>query len=172
MDYGLGSGKNAKKTERCMAKAAGIERKIKKGADREKMAREDTTFDKMPKEAYIALSKKGGRASGAARRRKKSMREWAEVILNSREVDAEKVRLWQEAGIDDEMTKMAAIVLNLCNMAAEQGKDSIAAYREIQNLLGEEAFAAAEGQATPDIKERARRVLAVLECERTRRGME
>lgn len=134
------------------------------------MAREDTTFDKLSKEEHIAISKKGGRASGAARRRKKSMREWAEIILNSRECDEGRLGAWQAGEIGEEMTKMASIVLHLCNMAAGEGKDSIAAFREIRSLLGEEAPAAVDAALRPGLKEQTARILAVMDRESKHRA--
>lgn len=79
--------------------------------------------------------KKGGIASGKARRRRKSMQTAAKMILHLKPTDADTIKMLREAGMpDDEMTNMTAVIVAMTKKA-QAGNVQAAAF--LRDTLGE-----------------------------------
>jgi hypothetical protein len=70
------------------------------------------------KDNAVEIGRRGGIASGVAKRRNKSMKEAAEAILNAQMVNPKTKKLLEEAGIDPEqMTNFMSICVGMLKKA-------------------------------------------------------
>lgn len=80
------------------------------------------------------IARKGGVASGAARRRKRTERELALMIANSKVVDEDDIRELAECGLEGEdATYLALMLLHLFQKAMN---GDIPAIKEYRNIAG------------------------------------
>lgn len=76
-------------------------------------------FDERTESEAREISRKGGIASGAARRRKKSMREAADLFLSLPVSDKRKQSMFARLGIEaDDMDNQMAVIVGLTGAAA------------------------------------------------------
>lgn len=86
------------------------------------------------KEEQREIQRKGGVASGAARRRKRTERELALMIANSKVVDEDDIRELAECGLEGEdATYLALMLLHLFQKAMN---GDIPAIKEYRNIAG------------------------------------
>lgn len=94
-------------------------------------------FQELTEEEHRAIARKGGKASVEARRKKKAMREVAEMVLGSKISDSdEKIRQQlKEKGVsDDDMTYQTAVVFATLGQAL---KGNVKAVTELRDMAGE-----------------------------------
>lgn len=105
-------------------------------------------FDERTEEEQREIRASGGRASGAARRRKRALKEAADLYLSLPVSDRRKWNALAKRGIDPEdIDNQMAMIAGLADAAAE---GDARAGRLIVDILGEEAGGAKEtqGQST------------------------
>ena len=97
------------------------------------MAKEDLVpMNKRTKEEQKRIARAGGKASGVARRKRKSMKEALELIMEMQATDANKKKLAKK-GIDVETNEdVMAAAMTLAAMAGDTK-----AYSAIANVRGE-----------------------------------
>lgn len=94
-------------------------------------------FQELTEEEHRSIARKGGKASVEARRKKKAMREVAEMVLGSKISDNdEKIRQQlKEKGISEEdMTYQTAVVFATLGQAL---KGNVKAVKELREMAGE-----------------------------------
>lgn len=91
------------------------------------------------KEEVKANSAKGGRASGEARRRKKTFKQLAQLVL-SLPPSEEKVKELMAAGFaDDDINNKVAVIANLIKISQlENNPQAVAAFKALVNVTGED----------------------------------
>lgn len=95
-------------------------------------------FNELTEEEQREIASKGGKASVEARRKKKAMREVAEMVLGSRISDKDKkiIHMLQEKGISEEdMTYQTAVVFATLGQAL---KGNVKAVKELRAMTGED----------------------------------
>lgn len=93
-------------------------------------------MNKRSKNEVRELASKGGKASGEARRRKKTLKEYAEILMSLDVKDARKIRSMEHAGIpEDECNNKMLVAFSI--MRAAQAGD-VQAARELRSILGED----------------------------------
>ena len=103
-------------------------------------------MNRRTKEEQRKISSAGGKASGKARRAKKTMREYAELLLSLPVSDQRKWNKLSRLGIpvwsiDNKMAVIAAIV-----QAAQAG--DVQAAKELRSIIGEDAPQTSYGNET------------------------
>ena len=100
-------------------------------------------FDERTESEARELGKKGGIASGAARRRKRALKEAADYFLSLPVSDTKVRSRLSKAGIDpsDIDNQMAMI----CGLHAQAAKGDAKAAKVLIDLLGEDSGADSEG---------------------------
>lgn len=112
-------------------------------------------LDKRTKEEQRAICSNGGKASGVARRRKKSLKEAADLFLSLPVADKKQWNKIAKQGVDPEdVDNQMAIIAGL-SMKAAKG-DSKAA-KVLFDLLGEDASAPPENKREEDALSKALR---------------
>lgn len=105
-------------------------------------------FDQRPESEQRAIRSAGGRASGASRRRKKSLREAADLYLSLQVSDK---RVWNKLSRDgvepEDIDNQMAIVAGLSLKAM---KGDAKAAKTLFELLGEQTAGAAANDAEDD----------------------
>lgn len=97
------------------------------------------------------IGSKGGKASGAARRAKRTMREYADLLLSLPVSDRRKWNKLARAGIPPEGCDNKMLVVFALMQAAQAG--DVPAVKELRNLIGEgDANASDTGQLEDLIK--------------------
>lgn len=82
------------------------------------------------------IGSKGGKASGAARRAKRTMREYADLLLSLPVSDRRKWNKLARAGIPPEGCDNKMLVVFALMQAAQAG--DVPAVKELRNLIGED----------------------------------
>ena len=116
------------------------------------MAKKDLIpLNKRTKEEQKEIASKGGKASGAARRAKRTMREYADLLLSLPVSDRRKWNKLARAGIPPEGCDNKMLVVFALMQAAQAG--DVPAVKELRNLIGEgDANASDTGQLEDLIK--------------------
>ena len=115
-------------------------------------------FDERTESEQREIAQKGGIASGAARRRKRSMRQAADYYLSLPETDRRRVNAMLRDGIDPEdIDNQMAVVMGI---AAQAKRGSPQAATVLLKMLGEETVK--EGPAA-DALEKARELLGGID---------
>lgn len=109
------------------------------------MAREDLIpLNKRTKEEQKKIATAGGRASGAARRRKRTLKEAAEIYLSLPVSDKRELNRILKTGLDaEEIDNQMAIIVGLGQTAASGNSK---AAKVLFDLLGNETSADKEGE--------------------------
>ena len=112
-------------------------------------------FDKRTEEEQKRIASMGGVASGAARRRKRSLKEAADLYLSLPVADQKQWNKIAKQGVDaEDVDNQMAIIVGL-SMKAAKG-DSKAA-KVLFDLLGEDASAPPQGKREEDALTKALR---------------
>ena len=102
------------------------------------MANEDNLIpnsERTPEELR-EIARKGGLASGEARRKRKTMREQAELLLSLAVKNPKLKKAMSELGIDeDEQNNQMAMIISVMNKAITKG--DIQAFNSLQATIGE-----------------------------------
>ena len=111
------------------------------------MAREDLIpFNQRTKEEQKKIASEGGKASGAARRRKRSLKEAADLFLSLPVSDQRKWNKIVRKGVNPEdIDNQMAIIIGLSEAAA---LGDAKAAKVVFDLLGEDAKEDADGGVT------------------------
>lgn len=81
---------------------------------------------------------KGGIASGVARRKKKTMRENAELLLSLGVKNDKLKKVMNELGIDEEeQTNQMAMLISMLNVTLKGGNGAVQAFNSLQATVGE-----------------------------------
>ena len=122
------------------------------------MAGEDNLipFSKRSKEEAREQGRIGGKASGAARRRKRSLKEAADLFLSLPVTDAKTCNAMAKAGVNPEETDYQMAVIVGLTMKAIKG-DAKAA-KTVIDLLGESAT---DNQPQQEIKDHSALIEAI-----------
>ena len=96
-------------------------------------------------------ARKAGKASGAARRAKRTMREYADLLLSLPVSDRRKWNKLARAGIPPEGCDNKMLVVFALMQAAQAG--DVPAVKELRNLIGEDHDAAAGVEKLDEILE-------------------
>ena len=103
------------------------------------MAKEDIVehqFDNLTAERQQEIASMGGKASGEARRQRKTMREQAELLLSLAVKNPKLKKAMTELGIDeDEQNNQMAMIISVMNKAITKG--DIQAFNSLQATIGE-----------------------------------
>lgn len=91
---------------------------------------------------------KGGKASGKARRAKKTMREYADFLLSLQVSDRRKWNRLSRAGVPPEGCDNKMLVTFALMQAAQSG--DVQAVKELRNLIGEDSAQAPEAESRID----------------------
>ena len=91
------------------------------------------------------IQKKGGKKSGEARRKKRALKDCAEQLLSMPVAGKSKIKLLSELGMKDaDMYNHMLLVVSLFNKAVYER--DVAAFKEIRNLIGEDAVNNGDGK--------------------------
>lgn len=114
------------------------------------MAGEDNlvSFRDMTAERQREIASAGGKASQKAARKRKAMREQAELLLSLpfkdrkiKDASGKEVSLLKElkkiSGIDGDLDNQMAMIISLWQNALNGGKNSVQAFNSLRDLLGE-----------------------------------
>lgn len=108
-------------------------------------------FDKRTESEQRKIASEGGKASGAARRAKRTMREYADLLLSLPVSDRRKWNKLARAGIPPEGCDNKMLVVFALMQQAQAG--DVPAVKELRNLIGEDdANASDTGQLEDLIK--------------------
>ena len=101
------------------------------------MAQEDLIpFNERTEEERKELATKAGIASGVARRKKKTMREQAELLLSLAVRNTKMKKAMSDLGIEEnEQTNQMAMIISMMNKAITKG--DVAAFNSLQATIGE-----------------------------------
>lgn len=111
-------------------------------------------FDERTESEQREIAQKGGIASGAARRRKRSMRQAADYYLSLPETDRRRVNAMLRDGIDPEdIDNQMAVVMGIADQAK---RGSPQAATVLLKMLGEETV---QEDPAADALEKARELL-------------
>ena len=81
---------------------------------------------------------KAGKASGEARRQKKTMKEQAELLLSLSVKNSKLKKVMKDLGIEEEeQTNQMAMILSMLNTALKGNKGSVSAFNTLQATIGE-----------------------------------
>ena len=107
-------------------------------------------FTELTEEEQRAIARKGGIASGEARREKKKMKEQAELLL-SLPVKNQKIKaLMRELGIDEtEQTNQMAMIVSLLNKTITKG--DVQAFNSLQATIDERPVQNIDGTINGEI---------------------
>ena len=115
-------------------------------------------FDERTESEQREIAQKGGIASGAARRRKRSMRQAADYYLSLPETDRRRVNAMLRDGIDPEdIDNQMAVVMGI---AAQAKRGSPQAATVLLKMLGEETV---QEDPAADALEKARELLGGID---------
>lgn len=93
--------------------------------------------DRTPKERR-ENARKAGKASGEARRKRKAMREQAELLLSLPLKEGELKDHLRKMGIDDDnIDNQMAMVISMWQTATAGGQNSVQAFNSLRDLVGE-----------------------------------
>ncbi len=105
------------------------------------MAKEDIVvhqFNNITAEQQQKIASMGGKASAEARRKKKTIKENAELLLSLSNKNAKIEKVMDELGIDKEdQTNQMAMVISMLNVALKGGKGAVQAFNTLQATIGE-----------------------------------
>lgn len=88
------------------------------------------------KEEALEMSRKGGIASGIARRKKKTMREQAELLLSLAVKNPKMKKAMSDLGVEEnEQTNQMAMIISMMNKAITKG--DVQAFNSLQATIGE-----------------------------------
>ena len=93
-------------------------------------------FDEMDTEKHRKLSAKGGEASGEARRRKRTMKQYADLLLSQPIKDERILDTFAEVGIEGEQADNKMLMVYALMKAAHAG--DVAAEKELRSIIGED----------------------------------
>lgn len=93
-------------------------------------------FDKRTESEQRKIASEGGKASGAARRAKRTMREYADLLLSLPVSDRRKWNKLARAGIPPEGCDNKMLVVFALMQQAQAG--DVPAVKELRNLIGED----------------------------------
>jgi hypothetical protein len=93
-------------------------------------------FDKRTESERKRIASEGGKASGAARRAKRTMREYADLLLSLPVSDRRRWNKLARAGIPPEGCDNKMLVVFALMQAAQAG--DVPAVKELRNLIGED----------------------------------
>ena len=94
------------------------------------------------------IASAGGKASGEARRAKKTMREYADFLLSLPVSDRRKWNKLSRAGVPPEGCDNKMLVTFALMQAAQSG--DVQAVKELRNLIGEDSAQAPEAESRID----------------------
>lgn len=113
-------------------------------------------FSERTEEEARTLGQKGGEASGVSRRRKKSLKEAADLFLSLPVTDTRTFNKMIKAGLNtDEIDYQMAVIVGLTMQAA---KGDAKAAKAVFNLLGESAT---DNQPQQEIKDHSALIEAI-----------
>lgn len=124
-------------------------------------------FNKQTEEEQRENAKKGGIASGEARRRKKTLKDITNQILAAKVKDeklAQTIREMGEFEYDDEITNDMVLIFSLMDKAVKNGKNSVNAFKELKTLAGEDDPQKYDMNlnVNPSLEESAQRIMDVI----------
>lgn len=105
-------------------------------------------FDKRTVNEQRRIASEGGKASGEARRAKKTMREYAEFLLSLQVSDRRKWNKLARAGVPPEGCDNKMLVAFGLMQAAQSG--DVQAVKELRSVIGEDNSAALQGEDEDD----------------------
>ena len=115
-------------------------------------------FNQLTEEEQREMARKGGIASGEARKRKKTLKEAMDLLLSLPVKDKEVRKKIAALGIDpDEIDNQMAIVIAQWQQAV---KGNTRAYENVQATVGEKPK---ENIAVEDTREKAKKLDSILE---------
>ena len=94
------------------------------------------------------IASAGGKASGEARRAKKTMREYADFLLSLQVSDRRKWNKLSRAGVPPEGCDNKMLVTFALMQAAQSG--DVQAVKELRNLIGQDSAQAPEAESRID----------------------
>lgn len=95
-------------------------------------------FNELTEEKQRELASKGGKASVEARRKKKSMREQAELLLSLSVQNPKLKQTMKQLGIKEEdQTNQMAMIISMLNVTLKGSKGSVQAFNSLQATIGE-----------------------------------
>lgn len=114
------------------------------------MAQEDLIpLSERTKEEQKVITTQGGIASGIARRKKKTMKEQAQLLLSLAVKNPKLKKAMADLGIEEnEQTNQMAMIISIMNKAISKG--DVQAYNSIQATIGEDPVKKVE--QTTDLK--------------------
>lgn len=84
------------------------------------------------------MARKGGIASGEARRKKKTMREQAELLLSLANKNPKIEKVMDDLGIaKEEQTNQMAMIISMLNVTLKGNKGAVQAFNSLQATIGE-----------------------------------
>ena len=90
------------------------------------------------REQHSADSRKAGIKSGEARRRKKTMREQAELLLSLANKNPKIEKVMDELGIaKEDQTNQMAMIISMLNVTLKGNKGAVQAFNSLQATIGE-----------------------------------
>lgn len=93
-------------------------------------------FNELTEEEQRKLASKGGKASVEARRKKKTMREQAELLLSLANKNPKIEKVMNELGIEKEdQTNQMAMIISMLNKTISKG--DVQAFNSLQATIGE-----------------------------------
>lgn len=133
------------------------------------MAQEDliSLADRTTEEKQ-AIARMGGKASGVARRKKKTMQEQAQLLLSLAVKNPKLKKAMADLGIEEnEQTNQMAMIISIMNKAISKG--DVQAYNSIQATIGEDPVKKVE--QTTDIKVSEKQMNAIDDITRQMKPM-
>ena len=98
-------------------------------------------------EEQRAIATQGGIASGVARRKKKTMREQAELLLSLAVKNTKMKKAMSDLGIEEtEQTNQMAMIISMMNKAITKG--DVQAFNSLQATIGEKPIEKIEADVT------------------------
>lgn len=92
--------------------------------------------NKRTKEKQREIAQKGGIASVEARRKKKTMREQAEMLLSLANKNSKFKKIMNDLGIEEnEQTNQMAMIISMLNRVIDNG--DVSAFNSLQATIGE-----------------------------------
>lgn len=118
------------------------------------MAKEDIVehqFNNLTAEQQQKIASMGGKASAEAKKKRKTIKENAELLLSLSNKNAKIEKVMDELGIDKEdQTNQMAMVISMLNVALKGNKGAVQAFNTLQATIGEKPVEKVEISKTTD----------------------
>lgn len=118
------------------------------------MAKEDIVvhqFNNMTAEQQQKIASMGGKASAEAKKKRKTMKEQAELLLSLANKNSKIEKVMNELGIDKEdQTNQMAMIISMLNVALKGNQSAVQAFNTLQATIGEKPVEKVEISKTTD----------------------